>query len=155
MFRQKHQIKLSLSKLFLILYPALFMLIFLSPSDFSILKAKAVTINKLWVGDSDEVTSTGTIQSTGATSGTATVSTEGDAVVLTLNNFVYEGQGYNSSSGIRYDGKHTLIIELVGENRVTQCGVTNSFAIIHAQDNYDLIIRSTNKKGSLYACSNL
>ena len=54
-----------------------------------------VEIDDLYVGNSEEIKTTGEIPNTGATSGTATVSTdeETNSIVLTLENFSYEGAG--------------------------------------------------------------
>lgn len=59
------------------------------PIDGLVMVAKAeTTISKLYVGGSGEVTSTGEISNTGASSGKASVSLEDGSVVLTLNNTV-------------------------------------------------------------------
>lgn len=43
----------------------------------------------LWIGDSQEVTATGVVEGTGATSGTATVSVDdNNNIVVTLEDFV-------------------------------------------------------------------
>ena len=51
-----------------------------------------VAISGLWIGDSGEIKSEGVVNGTNG-SGTATVSTEGESVVLELNNFSYNGTG--------------------------------------------------------------
>lgn len=83
------------------------------------------TIAKLWVGNSEEVTSEGTITGTGATEGTASVAIENGSMVLTLNNFKFTGCGYNDS-GIYYqsntNGNTPLIIKLEGDNEITLPG---------------------------------
>ena len=83
------------------------------------------TIAKLWVGNSEEVTSEGTITGTGATEGTASVAIENGSMVLTLNNFKFIGCGYNDS-GIYYqsnaNGNTPLIIKIEGDNEITLPG---------------------------------
>ena len=80
------------------------------------------TIAKLWVGNSEEVTSEGTISGTGATEGTASVAIENGSMVITLNNFKFSGCGHNDS-GIYYqsnvNGNTPLIIKLEGDNEIT------------------------------------
>ena len=86
------------------------------------------TIAKLWVGNSEEVTSEGTITGTGATEGTASVAIENGSMVLTLNNFKFIGCGYNDS-GIYYqsnaNGNTPLIIKIEGDNEITLPGGTD------------------------------
>ncbi|WP_197018950.1 MBG domain-containing protein, partial [Xylanibacter brevis] len=86
------------------------------------------TIAKLWVGNSEEVTSEGTITGTGATEGTASVAIENGSMVLTLNNFKFNGCGYNDS-GIYYqsdaNGNTPLIIKIEGDNEITLPGGTD------------------------------
>ena len=83
------------------------------------------TIAKLWVGNSEEVTSEGTITGTGATEGTASVAIENGSMVLTLNNFKFNGCGHNDS-GIYYqsnaNGNTPLIIKIEGDNEITLPG---------------------------------
>ena len=83
------------------------------------------TIAKLWVGNSEEVTSEGTITGTGATEGTASVAIENGSMVLTLNDFKFNGCGYNDS-GIYYqsnaNGNTPLIIKIEGDNEITLPG---------------------------------
>ena len=83
------------------------------------------TIAKLWVGNSEEVTSEGTITGTGATEGTASVAIENGSMVLTLNNFKFTGCGHNDS-GIYYqsntNGNTPLIIKIEGDNEITLPG---------------------------------
>lgn len=87
------------------------------------------TIAKLWVGNSEEVTSEGTITGTGATEGTASVAIENGSMVLTLNNFKFNGCGYNDS-GIYYqsntNGNTPLIIKIEGDNEITLPGADKS-----------------------------
>ena len=87
------------------------------------------TIAKLWVGNSEEVTSEGTITGTGATEGTASVAIENGSMVLTLNNFKFNGCGYNDS-GIYYqsnaNGNTPLIIKIEGDNEITLPGAEKS-----------------------------
>ena len=83
------------------------------------------TIAKLWVGNSEEVTSEGIITGTGATEGTASVAIENGSMVLTLNNFKFIGCGHNDS-GIYYqsnaNGDTPLIIKIEGNNEITLPG---------------------------------
>ena len=93
-----------------------------------------VTISNLWIGGSAEITTDGEVSDIGQTSGTATVSTEGDAIVVELNNFSYTGAGKqtgNSQAAIYYAGTAPLIIKLTGTNTLTASNVTsdNSFEI--------------------------
>ena len=87
------------------------------------------TIAKLWVGNSEEVTSEGTITGTGATEGTASVAIENGSMVLTLNNFKFIGCGHNDS-GIYYqsdaNGNTPLIIKIEGDNEITLPGAEKS-----------------------------
>lgn len=87
------------------------------------------TIAKLWVGNSEEVTSEGTITGTGATEGTASVAIENGSMVLTLNNFKFIGCGHNDS-GIYYqsntNGNTPLIIKIEGDNEITLPGADKS-----------------------------
>ena len=87
------------------------------------------TIAKLWVGNSEEVTSEGTITGTGATEGTASVAIENGSMVLTLNNFKFIGCGHNDS-GIYYqsdaNGNTPLIIKIEGNNEITLPGADKS-----------------------------
>ena len=83
------------------------------------------TIEKLWVGNSEEVTSDGVISGTGATKGRATVSVASDGIVLTLDNFEYAGQGHaftihdaGATAAIYYAGSEKLTIELIGDNLI-------------------------------------
>ncbi len=89
-------------------------------------------MGSIYVGNS-RATALGEISGTGATSGTVTLSQEGDYNVLTFNNFVYEGRGntYTISGGsfysapISYYGTSPMIIRLIGENRITHTDSTD------------------------------
>ena len=112
------------------------------------------SISKLYVGGSAEVTTVGEIAGTGASSGKASVSVEDGSVVLTLDNFVYNGQG-NSGGGngnklysIYYDGSAPLIIDLIGTNSIIHDDNYNSGGYV-IRGYTDLTIRSTNGSGSL------
>ena len=87
------------------------------------------TIAKLWVGNSEEVKSEGTITGTGATEGTASVAIENGSMVLTLNDFKFNGCGHNDS-GIYYqsdaNGNTPLIIKIEGDNEITLPGAEKS-----------------------------
>lgn len=81
----------------------------------------------LWIGDSQEVTATGVVEGTGATSGTATVSVDdNNNIVVTLDSFVYSGSGRTtdgySKSAITYTGTSGLVVNLVGSNWIAQTG---------------------------------
>ena len=89
------------------------------------LTAKAdATLSNLWIGDSEEITSEGVVNDTGGT-GTASVTVDGNDIVITLTDFVYSGVGNscdNFLSGITYNGDYNLRVELVGNNTITQTG---------------------------------
>ena len=87
----------------------------------------------LYIGNSEKITSSGVVsnETTGATAGSATVSTEDNSIVLSLENFVYSGKGYvnepesESYSGAIYytsSSNYPLIIELTGNNYITVTG---------------------------------
>lgn len=92
----------------------------------------APNMGSIYVGNS-RATALGEISGTGATSGTVTLSQEGDYNVLTFNNFVLEGRGnsYTISGGsfytapISYYGTSPMIIRLIGENRITHTDSTD------------------------------
>ena len=95
---------------------------------------RSVSLSGLRVGDSEEVKAPGEITGTGASAGKASLSfnDSGDPV-LTLTDFVYEGEGhenlYNSSYGaVYYDGTKPLTVELVGTNKLTQKGGSSSWS---------------------------
>ncbi len=89
-------------------------------------RAEEISISKLYVGSSSEVTTEGEIEDTGATSGKASVSIENDSVVLTLEDFVYNGEGNNWCGGGKYaiyfDGGEPLIVRLLGTNQISLVG---------------------------------
>lgn len=112
------------------------------------------SISKLYVGGSAEVTTVGEIANTGATSGKASVSVEDGSVVLTLDNFVYNGQG-NSGGGngnklysLYYEGSAPLIIDLIGTNSIIHDDNHHSGGYV-IRGYTDLTIRSTNGSGRL------
>lgn len=88
-------------------------------------QAAEPAVSGLWVGDSAEVTVPGEISGTGGT-GTASVSIEGDAVVLTLDGFAYTGAGHPVTEGpgaaILYEGEAPLVVRLAGANSVAHTG---------------------------------
>ena len=114
------------------------------------------TVSGLWVGDA-EVTSTGPVTGTGATSGSATVSiinagTDDETLVLELNEFNYVGEGHTYGEGssfvttasICYTGGLPLKINLIGENTVGQPDMsTGGYSSSGIYSNEELIITGT------------
>ena len=98
----------------------------------SVTASADVTISNLWIGSSDEITAAGTVTGAGQTDGTATVSAEGDAIVVELNGFNYNADGYNdqnpyapTSAAIYYNGTAPLTIKLTGTNTITTSAVAS------------------------------
>ena len=88
-----------------------------------------VQISQLWIGNSNEITAAGNVGNVGQTSGTAKVSVEGNAVVLELNNFNFNGEGHSATNmnarvAIDYNGTAPLIIRLIGTNTITTSNIT-------------------------------